>query len=150
MNRNSRSTIVLGLTALLAVLAVTARASAMNDPVTGRWLTRDPRTYDVQQVQQIAEFAELHRHTSPGVGTGRSGKLAPTLEVRPPDRAARWTGSFGWLPDSPSGLYEAMASCPTGHSDPSGLADCEPIGTCRFNYTTSGCTYSPKSYIHPE
>src|SRR5512140_3002318 len=42
MSRNDRSTIVLGLMVLLAVLAVTVPASAMNDPVTGRWITRDP------------------------------------------------------------------------------------------------------------
>ena len=46
MNRNDRLTIMFGLIALLAVLAVTVPASAMNDPVTGRWISRDPLQYN--------------------------------------------------------------------------------------------------------
>jgi hypothetical protein len=45
MNRNDRSTMVLGVFALTALLTVTVPATAMNDPVTGRWITRDPLYY---------------------------------------------------------------------------------------------------------
>ncbi len=41
-----RSKACLGHLATLLVLATTVPAAAMNDPVTGRWLTRDPIEYD--------------------------------------------------------------------------------------------------------
>jgi hypothetical protein len=60
MNRKDRLTIVFGLLALLAVLAVTAPTLAMNDPVTGRWTTRDPLYSDPGGPTQDLNSANLY------------------------------------------------------------------------------------------
>jgi hypothetical protein len=107
MNKNDRSTTVLGLTALLAVLATTAPAPAMNDPVTGRWTTRDPLNYDAQV------------SASTVMGTGSD----PTITLRA-QNLRRMRPISRSTPSAQ--LFEFGMANPSRKQDPSGLCPVQP------------------------
>ena len=80
-----------GCLMLLAVLVVTAPALAMNDPATGRWLTRDPIDYNT-----LGLFTPLVKEPLPQVRFAHTGMLgiageqfrSPPLSI-PEHRARR-------------------------------------------------------------
>jgi hypothetical protein len=99
MNKNDKLTIVLGLIALLAVLATTAPAPAMNDPATGRWITRDPSYYDEAIVAPSpADFDTLQyltKRSTPEVVTTANASQRVSLQLvlqNNPTSYIDWTG----------------------------------------------------------
>lgn len=125
MDRNDRSAIVLGVMALLGALAVASPASAMNDPVTGRWITRDPVACNRPSAVGIPNFPEYRMHihspgttatlggalTSPWLASGRASHLGP------PSTHTIYDGA-----SYSQKLYESMNSSPITHADASGLS----------------------------
>ena len=133
MNRNDRSTIVLALIALLTVLATTAPVSAMNDPVTGRWITRDPLHYNRNVIEQAAH-RDRGGGASPSVAWTSTRRLDRVADSQPDmtkkDRAMR-PNSIGVAVSkntiTPNRLYEFLAANPQYWHDPTGLASCSQI-----------------------
>jgi len=92
---------LLGCLTLMAVLVVTAPALAMNDPATGRWVTRDPLHYNRKLV------ANVHNPVAP---------LSVGNELRAPfRRLARKRVA--------ANLYHFLDSRATVLRDPLGLCD---------------------------
>lgn len=117
MNRIDRATIVLGLTALLAVLAVTAPASAMNDPVTGRWITRDPLEYSTGSSLSTAVVPT----------DGRTANI-PSAVPEPHDKPNDLQSCSEVSGETDSSYFHSLRSNPLRWRDPSGLL-CVPFTT---------------------
>jgi hypothetical protein len=120
MNRNDRSTIVLGFVALLAVLAVTAPAPAMNDPVTGRWITRDPLTYNPLQVD--IQLAAAQRPKTASQGTVEAQRETDSRQQGSERNAQDEDG--GDIRSHDKNGYLLLKSQPVSFWDPLGSADC--------------------------
>jgi hypothetical protein len=92
MKVDHKTRLVLGILGAIVVCAGPIPAAAMHDPVTGRWITRDPLAYNAS--------------ASSSAGGGRPAASQDTLmrhtEVKP--------------------LYEVTDSSPTAKLDPSGEA----------------------------
>ena len=122
MNAHHHNTILLGLLGTIAILASAAQAQAMDDPVTGRWMTRDPLHYNPKAVPHTGEFRSANnRHPEPqGMDNEQSAERVDNGEL-----AAENTGME--IPFAGMSLYEYLASSPSSTNDPSGLI-C--AGTC--------------------
>jgi hypothetical protein len=152
MNKNDKSTIVLGHIALLAVLAMTTPAPAMNDPVTGRWITRDTLPYNT---------SSLHPNGLVAVTLANRPGIMSTLESAPrlayensrlwpmipaTDQGPRWSGRVGLVGlsmDGATSLYESLRSQPAFLNDPSGLEPWYAYVSCTCLPTlVNGCSAS--------
>ena len=138
MNRIDRSTIVLGLTALLAVLALSVPVAAMNDPVTGRWMTRDPIAYDpgIISARAVDVRANDPINSPPRAQASTSGIMtAPTATVMVPWSSGASADFTDYSELLHGRAFEYLDSTPSCRVDPSGLLSwgtlCNCLGICR-------------------
>jgi hypothetical protein len=108
MNRNNKMTLVMGLLTSLAFLVTALPAVAMNDPVTGRWTTRDPLAYN-----HAASASIVLPHT-----TRSSNLLLGRTPLDGELRAARDHTVIGQAYDG--NAYLLMIANPLGGYDPDG------------------------------
>lgn len=106
-----------GCLMLLVVLVVTAPALAMNDPVTGRWMTRDPLWYN-NNVKRVR--IPKHRRASK---PARSLLDDQTREAPWGRRATRTRSPLGDVTFASNPMhFEYLDSKPTVRRDASGLS----------------------------
>ena len=119
MNERENRIMSVGLLSLAAILTAAAPALAMNDPVTGRWITRDPLPYNMgilvpdQQATLRGEqrpFAQVIRTI-----TGQDFLAQPPAEPAFRHDQAERANSF-----------LCMSANPTAKSDPLGLNTWKP------------------------
>lgn len=141
MIRNDASTVMLGLIALLTVLALTDGTWAMNDPVTGRWITRDPQGYaPTRLLTPSVSSSELARgpiaDRSRGGPRPFQGAASDTSAAScEPNTDLLGCGSTTAAPqealhhDGPN-LFSFARCAPTLYIDPTGLGSAAYSCTC--------------------
>jgi hypothetical protein len=144
MNRNHKMTLVLALFGLLAILTLTNPALAMNDPVTGRWITRDPLEYNMRLLKPRARDGTAAVARDSLVPSPNDRGFEPAAELLAVNTASvRHQDSVG--------MYTLAASNFVRRFDPSGLRDCSDCwSTCAKNQNLFGANTAGLVLCRPD
>jgi len=110
-----------------------------NDPVTGRWVTRDPLDYNRVLVLPTVPSNDVLRNSreaSPTIGgLAPSDKLWLSIHSFP--------AQIDFIPDDGLYIYRFFSSSPTRRFDPSGYIIIPIPGTCTPTQTGAGNRFTP-------